>query len=135
MLTDDQVSEMVMRARRFAGAYTGTAGTLAADVLLLARDRKRVVRRRNSRHNWTFRDPTRKAGQRKWKHGRNARSNSPCGMSTSLCIANRPASARSRHVPQRAIGDRIATLWTVVSNALSYLTGRNCRRRLSEAEQ
>ena len=34
---------MERAARRFSGAYTGTAGTLAAYVLLLLKDRARLV--------------------------------------------------------------------------------------------
>lgn len=34
-LTDAYLAECEIRARRFSGAYTGTSGTLAADVLRL----------------------------------------------------------------------------------------------------
>lgn len=39
LLPDSYLSEAEMRARRFSGAYTGTAGTLAADVIRLLRER------------------------------------------------------------------------------------------------
>lgn len=42
-LTDDYLREAEYRARRFSGAYTGTSGTLAADVLRLLRERRRLV--------------------------------------------------------------------------------------------
>ena len=41
-LTDDDLAHMEHRARRFSGAYTGTAGTLAADVLRLLAELSRV---------------------------------------------------------------------------------------------
>jgi hypothetical protein len=34
---------MEHRARRFAGAYTGTSGTLAADVIRLLKERQRLL--------------------------------------------------------------------------------------------
>lgn len=42
-LTDDDIATMDMAARRFSGAYTGTSGTLAAYVLLLIRERRRLM--------------------------------------------------------------------------------------------
>ena len=59
-LTDAYLLECEMRARKFSGAYTGTSGTLAADVLRLLGELSRVkgeaaVQRANSdgrRHLW-----------------------------------------------------------------------------------
>jgi hypothetical protein len=42
-LTDDDLARMEHRARRFSGAYTGTSGTLAADVLRLLAERRRLL--------------------------------------------------------------------------------------------
>jgi chorismate mutase len=42
-LTDDDLVRMEHRARRFSGAYTGTSGTLAADVLRLLAERRRLL--------------------------------------------------------------------------------------------
>ena len=41
-LTDAYLLECEMRARQFSGAYTGTSGTLAADVLRLLAELSRV---------------------------------------------------------------------------------------------
>ena len=41
-LTDTYLLECEMRARQFSGAYTGTSGTLAADVLRLLAELSRV---------------------------------------------------------------------------------------------
>ena len=41
-LPDAYLLECEMRARRFSGAFTGTSGTLAADVLRLLRELSRV---------------------------------------------------------------------------------------------
>lgn len=41
-LSDAYLLECEMRARRFSGAYTGTSGTLAADVLRLLAEVSRV---------------------------------------------------------------------------------------------
>ena len=41
-LTDAYLLEAEMRARQFSGAYTGTSGTLAADVLRLLGELSRV---------------------------------------------------------------------------------------------
>lgn len=41
-LTDAYLLEAEMRARQFSGAYTGTSGTLAADVLRLLRELSHV---------------------------------------------------------------------------------------------
>ena len=42
-LTDDQLDGMRHRAHRFAGAWTGTSGTLAADVMRLLAERQRLI--------------------------------------------------------------------------------------------
>lgn len=42
-LTSDYLREAEYRARRFSGAYTGTSGTLAADVMRLLAERRRLV--------------------------------------------------------------------------------------------
>ena len=42
-LTSDDLAHMEHRARRFAGAYTGTSGTLAADVIRLLKERQRLL--------------------------------------------------------------------------------------------
>lgn len=42
-LTSDDLAHMEHRARRFSGAYTGTAGTLAGDVIRLLRERQRLL--------------------------------------------------------------------------------------------
>lgn len=42
-LTSDDLAQMEHRARRFSGAYTGTAGTLAADVIRLLIERRRLL--------------------------------------------------------------------------------------------
>jgi hypothetical protein len=42
-LTEDDLAHMEHRARRFAGAYTGTSGTLAADVIRLLKERQRLL--------------------------------------------------------------------------------------------
>ena len=42
-LTDEYLEEAEQRARRFSGAYTGTSGTLAADVMRLLAERKRLL--------------------------------------------------------------------------------------------
>jgi hypothetical protein len=41
-LTDAYLAECEQRARRFSGAYTGTSGTLAADVMRLLAELSRV---------------------------------------------------------------------------------------------
>ena len=41
-LTDAYLQECEYRARRFSGAYTGTSGTLAADVMRLLAELSRV---------------------------------------------------------------------------------------------
>lgn len=41
-LTDQYLKECEQRARQFSGAYTGTSGTLAADVLRLLKELSRV---------------------------------------------------------------------------------------------
>lgn len=59
-LTDAYLLECEMRARQFSGAFTGTSGTLAADVLRLLAELSRVkgeaaVERARSdelRHYW-----------------------------------------------------------------------------------
>ena len=42
-LTEDDLARMEHRARRFQGAWTGTSGTLAADVMLLLAERLRLL--------------------------------------------------------------------------------------------
>lgn len=42
-LTDDDLARMEHRARRFSGAYTGTSGTLAGDVIRLLAERSRLL--------------------------------------------------------------------------------------------
>jgi len=42
-LTPDDLVTMEQAARRFSGAYTGTSGTLAGMVILLLKDRARLV--------------------------------------------------------------------------------------------
>ena len=42
-LTEDDLAHMEHRARRFQGAWTGTSGTLAADVVRLLQERKRLL--------------------------------------------------------------------------------------------
>lgn len=42
-LTEDDLAQMEHRARRFSGAYTGTSGTLAADVMRLLYERQRLL--------------------------------------------------------------------------------------------
>lgn len=41
-LSDAYLAECELRARQFSGAYTGTSGTLAADVLRLLSELSRV---------------------------------------------------------------------------------------------
>jgi hypothetical protein len=42
-LTTDDLITMERAARRFQGAFTGTSGTLAGYVILLIKDRERLV--------------------------------------------------------------------------------------------
>jgi hypothetical protein len=42
-LTDAYLQECEYRARRFSGAYFGTAGALAADVIRLLAERRRLL--------------------------------------------------------------------------------------------
>ena len=42
-LTSDDLARMEHRARRFQGAWTGTSGTLAADVMRLLAERQRLL--------------------------------------------------------------------------------------------
>ena len=42
-LTDDDLARIEHRARRFQGAWTGTSGTLAADVMRLLAERLRLL--------------------------------------------------------------------------------------------
>ena len=42
-LSEDDLVRMEHRARRFQGAWTGTSGTLAADVMRLLAERKRLL--------------------------------------------------------------------------------------------
>lgn len=43
MLSDDETLAMEHRARRFSGAWTGTSGTLAADVIRLLKERRQLL--------------------------------------------------------------------------------------------
>ena len=42
-LTDQQIADIETRARWHSGAFVGIAGTLALDVLLLLRERQRLI--------------------------------------------------------------------------------------------
>ena len=42
-LSEDDLVHMEHRARRFSGAYTGTSGTLAGDVIRLLAERRRLL--------------------------------------------------------------------------------------------
>lgn len=42
-LTPEHLATMEQAARRFSGAYTGTSGSLAGYVILLLRERERLV--------------------------------------------------------------------------------------------
>jgi len=42
-LTADDLTRIEHRARRFSGAWTGTSGTLAADVMRLLEERRRLM--------------------------------------------------------------------------------------------
>ena len=42
-LTADDIARIEHRARRFQGAWTGTSGTLAADVMRLLEERRRLM--------------------------------------------------------------------------------------------
>jgi hypothetical protein len=42
-LTADDIARMTHRARRFQGAWTGTSGALAADVMRLLEERRRLL--------------------------------------------------------------------------------------------
>lgn len=42
-LSEDDLVHMERRARRFSGAYTGTSGTLAGDVIRLLAERRRLL--------------------------------------------------------------------------------------------
>lgn len=43
-LTEDDLVRMEHRARQFQGAWTGTSGTLAADVMRLLAERLRLLK-------------------------------------------------------------------------------------------
>jgi len=43
VLTDDYLADAERRARRFMGQWTGTSGALAADVIRLLHDRRRII--------------------------------------------------------------------------------------------
>ena len=47
-LDDDYLQEAEYRARRFSGAYTGTSGTLAADVIRLLAEVRRLREEMNT---------------------------------------------------------------------------------------
>jgi hypothetical protein len=54
-LTEDDLARIEHRARRFSGAFTGTSGTLAADVLRLLAERRRLlalIAHRDERPYW-----------------------------------------------------------------------------------
>jgi hypothetical protein len=42
-LTEDDLARIEHRARRFSGAWTGTSGSLAADVMRLLAERRRLL--------------------------------------------------------------------------------------------
>ena len=42
-LTDQELDTIETRARWYSGAYTGTSGTLAADVMRLLGERQRLI--------------------------------------------------------------------------------------------
>lgn len=42
-LTDHELDAIETRARCYSGAYTGTSGTLAGDVMRLLRERQRLI--------------------------------------------------------------------------------------------
>jgi hypothetical protein len=42
-LTENDLAQIEHRARRFSGAYTGTSGTLAGDVIRLLAERARLL--------------------------------------------------------------------------------------------
>jgi hypothetical protein len=42
-LTEDDLARIEHRARRFSGAWTGTSGSLAADVMRLLSERRRLL--------------------------------------------------------------------------------------------
>jgi len=42
-LSEDDLARMEHRARQFQGAWTGTSGTLAADVMRLLAERRRLL--------------------------------------------------------------------------------------------
>lgn len=42
-LTDDELAAMERRAREFQGAWAGTSGSLAADVMRLLGERQRLI--------------------------------------------------------------------------------------------
>lgn len=42
-LTSDDIVRIEHRARRFQGAWTGTSGSLAADVMRLLKERQRLL--------------------------------------------------------------------------------------------
>ena len=58
-LTSDDLVRIEHRARRFQGAWTGTSGTLAADVMRLLAERQRllqlVARLEDQRDMWRIR--------------------------------------------------------------------------------
>ena len=59
LLTSNELARIEHRARRFQGAWTGTAGTLAADVMRLLAERQRllllVARLEDQRDMWRIR--------------------------------------------------------------------------------
>jgi len=49
-MTEDDCVRAEHRARQFQGAWTGTAGTLAADVMRLLAERERLLRELAAKH-------------------------------------------------------------------------------------
>lgn len=56
-LTADDLARMEHRARRFQGAWTGTSGTLAADVMRLLDERRRLLAIIAARENIAHPEP------------------------------------------------------------------------------
>ena len=63
-LTADDCARMEQRARCFQGAWTGTAGTLAADVMRLLWERQRLLSEMADQHNGCCLDRHREPGSR-----------------------------------------------------------------------
>ena len=58
-LTSDDIARIEHRARAFQGAFTGTSGTLAADVLRLLKERQQllvqIARLETQKDHWRIR--------------------------------------------------------------------------------